>query len=226
MGGDKYLFKELRSNIKECKGCIVKGKNSPVLHFECKDPDSVKILVVSEQPKEYNGSPITEDSIKKVLKNEDKGSHTISKIAELFSPDYKSSIINENGKYYWTHQTKCPSSLKSPKPKCSRLWLKKEITLFTNLMSIVAIGEKAYASIVEISDNLDNKKFSEYLWEEFEIIILGNRLDYIDVGQTQVSINNKKYHYIVLPHVSTTPLRAFIPYLKPLIKTIEDMASD
>ena len=219
-GAYQMVFDSLRDNIKNCRECIPANCHCPPLHFECKSPDKVKILVISEQPMETD-NVITEDTIKEYLQGKRRGSPTISDIANLFSEKYINSILRDEGTFYWTHHTKCPSSKgKSTQNKCPKKWLYKEITAFSNLKYIITIGSSAHEAIMQLAGC--DPDLINTLWKEFESVIL-NKYDVKKINANIINIHGKEFDYISLPHTTgQNPLSYFIPYLNPLIKKAEE----
>lgn len=213
-----HSFFELRNEIKLCSDCSFNDKHSSPLYFQCLKPENVRVLVISEQPHETNNK-IDETLVKKCLKKEITASDTILAIAEIFSNKYTNSILSSEGEYYWTHQTKCPSSSSEPKKHCSKKWFKKEIGIFSNLQYIVSFGADAFEALTKVCDHISYKKFGDYLWEEIKMVVLGE----YKLNRLCITISNKNYCLIALPHPSgKNSLRIFLPHLKPLIMKIEE----
>ncbi len=214
------IFDALREKIKSCQECKPKHCHCPPLYFKCNNPDEVKVIVISEQPMETDNI-ITEDSIKECLRGERRGSPTINDIAELFSEEYKNSILKDGGKFFWTHHTKCPSSKRNSIQKnCPQKWLTKEITIFPNLQYIITISSPAHEAIMSMGGCKPN--LTDALWKEFELVIFNEHYGK-DIEIPTIKICGKVFNYISLPHTTNcNPLSNFIPYLSPLIRKVEE----
>ena len=230
-------FKEFRKKIKACKKeiktsknenklckiCDFKHNNNDPFYFNCKSPEKVKCLIITEQPRKREDQlNFSEDSVKNDLKNPDNiRSDTIKWISENFKPLFSYSIINESGVYYWTHHTKCPSQIRKHCSKCFNKWFKEneELKLFTNLTTIISIGAVAYKGIVSISDNPNDHTFYDYFWNEIEINVKKKILE----DELKIKIGNKDYTFLALPHPSCkSPLSHLLIRFKFLIDWIKN----
>ena len=208
-------FHELRDNILKCKKCSFKDKKAEPLYFNCNDPKLVKILVITEQPKRRENIS-TENNIVNFLRYpsaEEKRSKTRKTLLELFKEEFITSITGGEGRYYWTHHTKCASRKREIRNDCPKLWYLKELSIFVNLTLLITFGTKSYEAL-----GLNNS-FYECFWSEIESLIKGTFL--LDNNDFVVTQNDKEYFHIALPHPSAAnPLSHFIPYFSKAITGI------
>ncbi|MCK4654384.1 MAG: hypothetical protein KAT74_06165 [Candidatus Cloacimonetes bacterium] len=212
-------FEEFRDKIKSCNICNnFKNKHTDPLYFNCKSPENVKCLIITEQPKEDKYNFINEESVKNdLLLNNNKGS-TSGRLINIFGKTFAKSIIDESGVYYWTHHTKCPSRERGYRKKCINEWFKKELKLFSNLSSIISLGTEPYRGIVSTSDNLKNVNFYDYFWDEIEMIITNN----FSKDKLNIIIDGKNYNFLALPHPSSAnPLSNLLKRFNSIIEWIK-----
>ena len=228
-------FKEFRKKIKACKKeiktsknenklckiCDFKHNNNDPFYFNCKSPEKVKCLIITEQPRKREDQlNFSEVSVIDDLTNPDNiRSDTIKWISENFEPLLSNSIINESGVYYWTHHTKCPSHISEHCPKCFKKWFKEELKIFKNLSAIISIGAVAFNGIVSISEKNKLDKSYNYLGKEIQMMIKDKSSEY----DLNITIDGNDYSLLALPHPSgVNPLSYLLHIFNPLIDWIKN----
>jgi len=210
-------FGKLKGNIKNCKLCRFKKNHSFPIFFNCKTPDSVKYLVITEQPKEMNEKAVDEntfiENVKNVyVKKNNKTKDHIARIFDMGSKMFSKSLQNASGPFYWTHHTKCPSSASERKDICMEHWFLEEIKQFKNLKTIFCFGSPAYNGLLSIAKK--QAKYYDIIWREIEMVV---KDDYND-ELLKIIIDNRSIMLIVLPHPSpANPLSHFLKYMSSII---------
>jgi len=109
-------FIAYRKKIKNCNyNCkLDKNDDNLPIFFECKKPEKVKYLVITEQPKISTDDFKGEGTFKNDLRNIEYLSEKsmIKGLVNLLGSKFKESVLNDEGEFYWTHHTKCPSRKK------------------------------------------------------------------------------------------------------------------
>jgi len=218
------MIMKIKEQIKGCRECHVKNNHSPPLLFSCTEPRKVKCFIISEQPKEYKeknyiDEELLKEHLKKLLLQQNKNNKKlIDWLVITFGEDFVTSIKNDNGLYYWTHQTKCPSRERQCKSRCSDKWLCREIETFLNLKCVIALGAEAYRGVAYQTKGpkqIKHMSYYDYLWKEIETIILNRNI----LKEMMVKIGNSEVLFIALPHPSgANALNNFLPNLNPLLQ--------
>jgi uracil-DNA glycosylase len=203
-------FIDIRQDILKCRLCIDNIDCKHKLIFNNTDTNKVKIIIISEQPKLNKTDLCSDEMLHEVIKNSSiTGKNKISTRDEIYKmfPGLEDSIREENGKYYWTHYTKCASIISKPQKRCALTWIKKEIECFKEAKCIIVFGAKAYSIINNIFRI--GLKYDEYIWEIIKNTVLAK--DYSQFRHNGILI-------FVLPHPSkrngfSIILPKLIPYV-------------
>ncbi|MEO0262530.1 MAG: hypothetical protein ABIM62_02285 [candidate division WOR-3 bacterium] len=173
--------------------------------------EKIKTMVITEQP--YKGVSKNTKSTSDI--HWEKKNSIPWKLKELLGAEFKESIENGDGRFYWTHFIKCPGNFrKGRKGKiyregCADKFLEEEIKELQpdHIISVGALGSSWL--IKKYKDK--NKDWREYLWQQI-----------VDKKTVKIKINGKEIPVIFLPHPSgNNPLGWFIAQkLKDFIKKI------
>jgi uracil-DNA glycosylase len=208
-------FDSLRKSIKSCDNkCKLSAKNSEIFYFKSNNPDEVKILIVTEQPKEDKNGIIKDEYSAEDLTSKSVKIKMVSTLTDIFKMDFENMLLGKNSKYYWTHHTKCPSMIREYQEACMVKWFKKELDVFTNLKTIISFGTKAFQGITGLSENQRENSFYNYFWNEIEIIINKS----LSKSNLRLVIDRREYYFLCLPHPSgVNPLSNLLDKFNPLI---------
>ena len=159
MSKEGYL--DLKKTIELCsiENCIFDKNthNKKPLYLNHKDPDKVRILIVTEQPKIINNRDFSKDFYDDVSKVT-----TYKDLVAILGEEFNKSIKNSNGSFYWTHHTKCPSKRREPQNICAEAYITKELEVFKNLRLVISFGAYSYNFFQSSLLNTDKTLIDEF----------------------------------------------------------------
>ncbi len=220
---DEQVYRVQNCNVVDCKlhKCI-QEKNIEPIQLQHSSAQDVRIVIVTEQPKILKNKKVRNDNFWESVSS----TSTLKNLEKILGKDFSESIQKENGVFYWTHHTKCPSEKRLPQNVCAQKYLHDELLCFENLKLVISFGSTSFNYIVkEIMKEESDKKMTDYFYELLtENIALENDCDI--QKKDKVFPDNKSIKFLALPHPSSAnPLSALIPKIKNLINQYIDIAS-
>ena len=231
-------LKQFRNRIKSCRMNCCEIEPNP-LYFECDDCNSVKCLIITEQPKldivnynKYKEQSIyleQEELLKRIINGVSaykKPVKTPEMLVYWFSEKLKESINMRTGPYYWTHLVKCEAVINNKKTNrrsddwglCADIWLEEEIQQFPNLKCIITFGAKAFYTVRE-KLSIEYIDYYDYIWELLTLYILNKPISEMQ----RFSKNALDFLILGLPHPSfNNNVSKLMPKFMPgLVRIIE-----
>jgi uracil-DNA glycosylase len=210
----------LRKEVSRCQDCpnlfaaLKRNSGSQAIQLPHSNPEKVQILVITEQPKILDDTPVNNKTF--LAANYELTHTTAARLITTLGVNFATSIRSRSGPYYWTHHTRCPSRDRCPQERCMDKFLINELKAFPNLTTIITFGSIAYTRLLDVYRHKLGGKFNKAYFDYFYDELVQNVRKSINLAV--LMIYGREVRLLALPHPSdANPAHLFLCRMKWII---------